>query len=349
MSEQANQCRKRTHGFPVVGGTSAKRSRVQLMEAATELMDMPPEILERIFSWVESPQSLIIALQGVQGMQGTNQYTEYMMHRHRCFVYAHRLQRREGPRGPKIRAALMVLQAATDYFYQCGYESHFVCNLASFHARMSESTSSTICIHLRKFICEFLLSVEKPLGSHGGSALADSKMGAQQRRLLLMLTLINLLRQFRSFTIISSAMGLMHWHLKLEVQSIFLRVGFQRVRLRSLEHHIHNLGLIAEMLLHDQLNDPFYSFKTVDKFTYGYGLNVCKKLTSSMVFNFSFLAPQSTLLLLQKAVDGEFDPSHVARMTPISAFNVRLVMTSRSKTKSQAFFTTDTISLQLAA
>ncbi|XP_034664402.1 uncharacterized protein LOC117898835 [Drosophila subobscura] len=340
MSEQANQGRKRTHGSPIVGGTNAKRSRVQ----HTELMDMPPEILERIFSWVESPQSLIIAL---QGMQDTNQYTEYMMHRHRCFVYAHRMQRREGPREPMIRAALMVLQAATDHFNQCGYESHFVCNLASFHVRMSESTSNTIHIHLRKFISEFLLSVEKPLGSHEGSALADSKMGAQQRRFLLMLTLINLLRQFRSFTIMSSAMRLMQWHLKIEVQSIFLRVGFQRVTLRGLEHHIHILGLIAEMLLHDQLNDPFYSFKTVDQFTYGYGLNVSKKLTSSMVFNFSILAPQSTLLLLQKAVAGEFDPLHVAHMTATSAFNVRLVMTSKSKY--QAFSATDTISLLLAA
>ncbi|SPP86858.1 uncharacterized protein LOC117588353 [Drosophila guanche] len=339
MSEQANQCRKRTHGSPIVGGKNAKRSRVQLRAASTELMDMPPEILEHIFSLVESPQNLIISLQGI-----TNQYTEYMMHRHRCFVYAHRKQRREGLREPMVRAALTVLQAATDYF-KCGYESHFVFNLASFHVRMSKSTSiSPICIHLKKFISEFLLSVEKPLGSHNRSALADSKMGAHQRRLRLTLTLINLLRQFRSFTIMSSGMRLMHWHLRIGVQSIFLRVADQRVRLRGLEHHIHIVGLIAEMLLHDQLNDPFYCIKTVDNFTYGYGLSMTRKRPNSMFFNFNILAPQSTLLVLQKAVDGEFDPTNVAHLTPDSAFNMRLVMTGKSK--SQGLCTTDTFSLQ---
>ncbi|XP_017151243.2 uncharacterized protein LOC108161483 isoform X2 [Drosophila miranda] len=182
--------RKRGHGSNSLE-PNAKCSRVQLEEAPRQLMSLPRELLLRIVSKVALPQNLIRTSQSLREL-----YTDHIMHCHRCFVHSHRQQPQEGFREPVVRAVLKVLAEATEYFIRCGYGPQFGYNLAALHARISASTKmSTMNVHLKRFLCKFLLSLEGPLVSlRKGSAPAAARNQVQHRRLLLTMTLLNLLR-----------------------------------------------------------------------------------------------------------------------------------------------------------
>ncbi|XP_002133021.2 uncharacterized protein [Drosophila pseudoobscura] len=320
--------RKRGHGSNSLE-PNAKRSRVQLEEAPRQLMSLPRELLERIVSKVALPHNLIRTSESLRDV-----YTDYIMNCHRCFVHSHRQQPQEGFREPVVRAVLKVLSEATEYFIRCGYGPHFGYNLAALHARISASTDmSTMNVHLKRFLCKFLLSLERPLVSlTEGSAPADARNQVQHRRLLLTMTLLNLLRQFRFFRILSSDMKLLHWQLKVEVDGIFLGVLDQlggKPSLLGLNQHIHIVGLITEMLLHDQLGINFVCNKTIHGRTLQYGLNLNCRRNVRLILMFTVLAPKNCILLLQKAIAGELDLTDPIHMPPNSAFSVRLEMSSK--------------------
>ncbi|XP_022217121.1 uncharacterized protein LOC111070701 [Drosophila obscura] len=280
-----------------------------------QLTDFPLEIMGTIFGYARCANNLMLVNTRLK-----SQYIAYMLHRQRSFKHSNRNQ-------PLITAVMKVLHHATDYAVQGGYEAHYIYNLQALLDRTCASTSiRTMNTHLRKFICHFYASLEMPLGSvQKFSGPTVDSAAVQHRRILLTMSLLNMLKQFRFFKILSSEMKFMHWQLKVEVKGIFLDMLEQfkwNASNENLSKNIQIIALMAEILLHDMLEKKFACIKTVGKFTLKYGLN--SKMGTRLILRFSILASTTIIRVLQMAIAGEIDLAVPIEMTSDMTFSVRL-------------------------
>ncbi|XP_022233545.2 uncharacterized protein LOC111081716 [Drosophila obscura] len=285
-----------------------------------QLTDFPLEIMGTIFGYARCANNLMLVNNRLK-----SQYIAYMLHRQRSFKHSNRNQ-------PLITAVMKVLHHATDYAVQGGYEAHYIYNLQALLDRTCASTSiRTMNTHLRKFICHFYASLEMPLGSVlKFSAPAVDSAAVQHRRILLTMSLLNMLKQFRFFRILSSEMKLMQWQLKVEVKGIFLFILEQfkwNVSKENLSKNIQIIALIAELLLHDMLEKKFACIKNIGKFTLKYGLN--NNMGTRLILRFSVVASTPIIRLLQQAIAGEIDLAVPIEMTSGMTFSARLELTKK--------------------
>ncbi|KAH8245948.1 hypothetical protein KR026_000361 [Drosophila bipectinata] len=289
-----------------------------------KLMDLPINIIQSIISKVDYHHQKYLrnVSQDLREL-----HTDHMLRHHQIFVRAHQAKSEESEEALRASTMLETLAYAISIYRSLGFENYFVNSLMHFYedlkVKYREADGDPQSQHMTRFIKQFLNSLERPY-LHG--VPANKTQQFYELRLLYTLSLFKIVRKFREFRITSWRMNLMHWHLQIEVKSMFFGVIMQR-RSEPPDQVKRNdfMAMMAELLYYDTQRRRFTGFKDAGNVIYTYGLRPDPATRHSyMVLKFVVLAPKRILRILQNAITGKCDTLSPNSIPPCSAFSMRL-------------------------
>lgn len=269
------------------------------------LTDLPVEILEMVMSHLGLYHHKLLRMVS-EDMKHIN--NSYIMHRHKCYEFAHREKPTESDREYGVRMMLQVIRCSTCYFADKDYESVLAISLLFFHDSVYQTVD-----HLSQFLVQFLFRLEDRV----------FKNPLQVRRLQYTLSLFSLLRQFRNFRILRFGSTPFHWTLEVELNNTFIGIINRNELTGGAYKRTYFMVIIAELLLHEKKNQNFSAQKEADGTLYTYGIlpNSTAKRNSRLQLKFLVQGPQNLIDFLQDVITGKDDPSKPFNMPPESVFS----------------------------
>ncbi|XP_064544420.1 uncharacterized protein LOC135432623 [Drosophila montana] len=307
------------------GPTCAKRPKLEQLQQV-ELMDLPLGPLHLIISKIDPDKQHILR-------HASNQlkveHSDCMLHSYKSFANFH-LRQQNGNDDQNMRHFVMqVLAQSTDYFINSGYDAIFTGKLMQFYKQLTTGEEDIDVTQMHQFLHEFYHNLEWTPAEWPKGAAARIRLN--QRRLVQTMTLLNLLRQFRKFRVVSSAMNLMHWQLQLEVLGVHFGFREKETIASEEEKLIDFLTIIAELLVFDKSKSNVSRFIEIGNSVYVYGLKEqtlsarCPKLN----LKFSVLAPVALRGQLEDVINGKVDMTKAVRCPLVDTFSIQLEVKSR--------------------
>ncbi|KAH8398812.1 hypothetical protein KR222_007968 [Zaprionus bogoriensis] len=291
-----------------------------------ELLDLPLLPLHLIMSKL-SPRSR--GLLRFASKQFGKEHMDLMLHYYKKISHNFRCQRLSCSKLLFFFTPSQVLADACNFFISSGYELAFADNLVTFQHQLKIDTMDKASGELmHKFLHIFYHTLECSAVPTTNISVAHIRF--RRRRLLYTLTMLNLLRQFRQFRIISSGMNLMHWQLHIEVCGVFMFGNHQSDSVDVEEDKVVDfVALIAELLVYDKVGLNTSRFTEIGSSFYSYGLKFQPaKRSARLDLKFSILAPLTLRKLLEDVLDGQWDPNVAVTFPLFDAFSIHLEVKS---------------------
>ncbi|KAL7733264.1 hypothetical protein ACLKA6_004769 [Drosophila palustris] len=293
----------------------AKRLRMEL-KRPVRLMDLPLGPLHLIFSKVPLESQKL--LRNVS-KEMRDEHTDYVLHHYKSFN--HMLINNKG--SDKVKHCIYkVVEEATNYLLHSGYVSCLLFNLALFFKGVDTVNVDNMQKLLHKCYHEVEWSPSEMISGAAGRILLH------RRRLVYMVTLLNLIRHFRSYRKVDSHMNLLHWQLHIELPGAHISANHDRnPGIKEEDKLIDLMSLIAELLVYD-LSDTttgFNRFVDIGDSVYNYGLRSQKSGRGSRLdLKFTILAPLELRNLMEDALAGKVDKSTAVKCPLLDSFSIHL-------------------------
>ncbi|XP_032593962.1 uncharacterized protein LOC6558979 isoform X2 [Drosophila grimshawi] len=228
-----------------------------------------------------------------------------------------------------VRHVLQVLAEATEYYINAGYDLIFAgCLLRSDHFEQLEIGGQAIDVtQMHQFLHEFYTHVEAtPTCSH-----------LKQRRLIYTVTLLNILRQFQRFQIVSSVTPLLHWQLHIELCGIYFGINHvAKLHASEKNKFIDFLAIMAELLVLDMADETVNRYTEIGQSIYIYGRKQQQALNSRtprINLKLSILGPSGVRGLLEDVINGKVPAASDVIYPSVdeSALNIQLEVWTTSR------------------
>lgn len=292
----------------------AKRLRME-QKKLVGLLDLPHGPLHLIFSKV--PLETQKLLRNVSE-EIREEHNEFVMHNFKSLSHHIRNLEESDMKTLKLNI-LKVMENATNYLVNSGYVSCFINSLSLIFRGKDD-------VHVENmqrllYMCYHLLEWSPCESPNGGA----SHVLLHRRRLVIMVTLLNLLRHFRGYRKVSSHMNLMHWQLHIELKGIYIiDAGLDNWEEDKL---VDLMTLISELLVYDMSESTSDSNFVIEIGTNVYNYGVRKQMAkrgTRLDLKFSILAPLVLRNLMEDALAGNVDQSTAVTCPLLDSFSIHL-------------------------
>ncbi|EDW17835.2 uncharacterized protein LOC6581635 [Drosophila mojavensis] len=304
-----------------------KRIKLDGSEEQVNLLDLPVGPLHMIISKVHPEKQMILRN---ASSKLRVEHSDCMLHSYKSFTNLHLRQQHLCAEQQRIHNVMQVVAHSTDFFISSGYNGVLAGNLIFFYKHLTTGVQSIDAAHMHKFLHEFYSNLEGTVPQWPNEAAA--RIAFNQRRLIYTMTLLNLLRQFRNFRIVSSGMNLMHWQLQLEVLGLHFGVREMDGQTPEQDKLVDFLTIIAEMLVFDKSRTYESRYTAIGNSFYIYGIKQHTRLSrqsQKLTLNLSILAPLVVRVLLENVLNGQVDIARPIHCPVVDTFSIQLDVKGR--------------------
>ncbi|KAH8366104.1 hypothetical protein KR093_009027, partial [Drosophila rubida] len=310
----------------------AKRTRLQLRQSRAIMMrltDLPSGPMRLIFSKLDVRSRHLLA---DASPELNAEHIEYMLHEYKSLLhYQFNVKTREPNNISSTMELNIITHNACNYYVSAGHLQSLARTVSDLFTNKYDRVNIW---SMQRFLHNFYTHLERESVPEDWPCNAADRMRLHHLRLLNMVTLLNLFRQFREFHLIESRMNLMHWQLHIEIWGIHI-AGSNTNWLTQDPSEVDKLNdlstLVAELLVYDMSDMANSHTITIGDMAYNLGITR-RPLTrrTRLELKFVILAPVTVRNLLEDVMAGIVPTSKALNCAPFDAFSIQLDLKSYS-------------------